>query len=100
MKSKKTVERYGRSFQIFDQYADYQRSIASSILQIGELSGAFRSIPNLHRRSYPVGTHEGNAEHGCTSLWRYGAPDDWQTVMTDILELKAFCMEQIDPHKK
>lgn len=42
MKSKKTVERYGRSFQIFDQYADYQRSIAFSILQIGELSGAFR----------------------------------------------------------
>lgn len=41
MKSKKTVERYGRSFQIFDQYADYQRSIAFSILQIGELSGGF-----------------------------------------------------------
>ena len=39
MRSKKTVERYGKSFEIFDQDADYRRSIAFSILQIGELSG-------------------------------------------------------------
>lgn len=35
----KTVEQYGKSFEIFDQDADYQRSIALSILQIGKLSG-------------------------------------------------------------
>ena len=34
----KTIERYGRSFEVFDQDADYQRSISFSIMQIGELS--------------------------------------------------------------
>ena len=36
---RKTIERYGDGFAAFDQDADYQRSIAFSILQIGELSG-------------------------------------------------------------
>ena len=36
---RKTIERYGEGFAVFDQDADYQRSIAFSILQIGELSG-------------------------------------------------------------
>ncbi len=35
----KTVERYGKNFEAFNQDADYQRPIAFSILQIGELSG-------------------------------------------------------------
>ena len=34
----KTIRRYGESFEFFDQDADYQRSIAFSILQIGELA--------------------------------------------------------------
>lgn len=34
---RKTIERYGDGFAAFDQDADYQRSIAFSILQIGEL---------------------------------------------------------------
>ena len=39
MEIEKTIERYGRSFEAFDQDADYQRSISFSIMQIGELSG-------------------------------------------------------------
>ena len=35
----KTIARYGASFEIFDQDADYQRSVSFCILQIGELSG-------------------------------------------------------------
>ena len=35
----KTIERYGNSFEIFDDDADYQRSVSFCILQIGELSG-------------------------------------------------------------
>ena len=38
---RKTIERYGDGFAAFDQDADYQRSIAFSILQIGELSGGY-----------------------------------------------------------
>ena len=35
----KTILRYGRDFDIFNEDADYQRSISFCILQIGELSG-------------------------------------------------------------
>ena len=34
----KTILRYGRDFDIFNEDADYQRSISFCILQIGELS--------------------------------------------------------------
>ena len=37
---RKTIERYGDDFAVFDQDPDYQRSIAFSILQIGELGGS------------------------------------------------------------
>ena len=33
----KTIARYGKSFDIFDADADYQRSVSFCILQIGEL---------------------------------------------------------------
>ena len=35
----KTIDRYGNSFEIFDRDADFQRSVAFSILQIGEFGG-------------------------------------------------------------
>lgn len=38
---RKTIERYGDDFAVFDQDPDYQRSIAFSILQIGELAVAY-----------------------------------------------------------
>ena len=93
MRSKKTVERYGKSFEIFDQDADYRRSIAFSILQIGELSGelskAYRTSTSDRMQWGPMkGMRNMVALH-------YGAMDRqmiWQTVMTDIPELKAFCM--------
>jgi len=34
-----TIERYGKNYLVFDTDPDYQRSIAFSILQIGELAG-------------------------------------------------------------
>ena len=97
----KTVERYGKSFEIFDQDADYQRSIAFSILQIGELSGglseAYR-ISTADRMQWgPMKGMRNMVAH------HYGAMDRqmiWQTVMTDIPELKAFCMEQINSAQK
>ena len=52
---RKTIERYGEGFAVFDQDADYQRSIAFSILQIGELSGGLSE-------EYRKGTDEGNAK--------------------------------------
>lgn len=58
----KTINRYGRSFDAFDQDADYQRSVSFSILQIGELSGGLSpGIPRQNRRPYSVGSDERNA---------------------------------------
>ena len=36
---RKTIERYGNSFEIYATDADFQRSVSFSILQIEELSG-------------------------------------------------------------
>ena len=36
---RKTIERYGESFEIFDSDPNYQRSVSFCILQIGELIG-------------------------------------------------------------
>ena len=40
----KTIQRYGNSFETFDQDADYQRSISFCILQIGELGRRRKAI--------------------------------------------------------
>ena len=53
----KTISRYGNDFQIFDSDGDYQRSIAFSILQIGELGGSLSGITERDLQSYPVGPH-------------------------------------------
>ena len=44
----KTIARYGKDFSVFDQDGDYQRSIAFSILQIGELGG---SLSEAYRKA-------------------------------------------------
>lgn len=53
----KTISRYGNDFQIFDSDGDYQRSIAFSILQIGELGGSLSGITERDLQSYPVGPY-------------------------------------------
>ena len=63
---RKTIERYGEGFAVFDQDADYQRSIAFSILQIGELSD---------QQPRAVGTDEGNAK-SCRAQLRQYEPRD------------------------
>ena len=46
----KTIQRYGNSFETFDQDADYQRSIFFCILQIGELGSRLgRRGSNIYR---------------------------------------------------
>ena len=97
----KTVERYGKSFESFDQDADYQRSIAFSILQIGELSGglseAYRTSTADRVQWGPMKGMRNMVAH------HYGAMDRdvvWETVMTDIPNLKAFCQEQLQSKSK
>ena len=72
---RKTIERYGDGFAVFDQDADYQRSIAFSILQIGELSGGIRGISQSDQQPRAVGTDEGNAK-SCRAQLRQYEPRD------------------------
>lgn len=68
---KKTIIRYGESFEAFDSDADYQRSVSFCILQIGELSGAFCRVPKGNGRPYPMGAHQRDAESGGAQLWQH-----------------------------
>ena len=91
-----TVGRYGDSFEIYSADPDYQRSIAFSLLQIGELSGSLseefkretsdrmpwrqiKGMRNLFAHSY------GTMDHSMI----------WETIRGDVPEMLRFCNEQL-----
>ena len=61
----KTINRYGNSYEVFDQDADYQRSIAFCILQIGELGGSLSEEYRKETRSHVC---NGGRSKGCGTL--------------------------------
>jgi len=92
----KTIERYGNDFQVFDEDADYQRSISFSILQIGELSAGlsdeFRRA-TAHRVQWgPMKGMRNMVAHNYGSMSREII---WETAINDIPALKQFCEEQL-----
>ena len=93
----KTVQRYGNSFEIFDQDEDFQRSISFSILQIGELSGGlseeYRKKTSTRIQWGPIKGMRNMVAHS------YGSMDRqiiWETAIVDIPTLKQFCEEQLE----
>ena len=92
----RTVARYGRSFDVFDADGDYQRSVSFSILQIGELSaGLSQSFKEKTAARIQWGPIKGMRNLVAHS---YGTMDReiiWETALTDIPVLKAFCDEQL-----
>lgn len=93
----KTIARYGKSFETFDTDPDYQRSIAFSILQIGELGGQlsqeYRQMTANRIQWGPIKAMRNIVVHG------YGSVDRsilWETAVTDIPVLKTFCEEELD----
>ena len=92
----KTINRYGRSFDAFDQDADYQRSVSFSILQIGELSGGlspeFRAKTADRIQWGPMKGMRNLVAHNYSSMSREII---WETAVTDIPVLLAFCEEQL-----
>jgi len=92
----KTVLRCGESFEIFKADADFQQSVAFCVLQIGELTNKLSpqyrqktstSIPwKLIRNMRNLVVHD----YGRVNLELL-----WNTVITDIPELKQFCVEQL-----
>lgn len=92
----KTIERYGRSFEVFNQDADYQRSVSFSIMQIGELSGKltaeYRSATANRIQWGPVKGMRNLVAHDYANV---SQDIIWETAITDIPVLKAFCEEQL-----
>ena len=92
----KTVQRYGKSFAIFDADADYQRSVSFCILQIGELgsklSPEFREATADRVQWGPIKGMRNLVAHSSGSMSRDVI---WETAVTDIPALKAFCEEQM-----
>ena len=92
----KTIQRYGNSFEIFDTDGDYQRSIAFSILQIGELGG---SLSDEYKRATcnriqwgPIKGMRNMVAHSYGSMSREII---WETATMDIPVLLRFCEEQL-----
>lgn len=92
MEIEKTIQRYGRSYEIFDRDADYQRSVSFCILQIGELSAnlspAFKQETASRIQWGPIKGMRNLVAHS------YGSMDReiiFETAVNDIPVLKAFC---------
>ena len=93
----KTIDRYGKLFDTFNQDADYQRSISFSIMQIGELSSKlspeFRSATANRIQWGPVKGMRNLVAHDYANM---SQDIIWETATTDIPILKAFCDEQLN----
>lgn len=92
----KTIRRYGNDFNIFDSDADYQRSVAFCILQIGELSGKLSSeYRQATARRIQWGPIKGMRNLVAHSYGTMSRSIIWETAVTDIPVLKEFCEEQL-----
>lgn len=93
---RKTIQRYGADFAVFDQDADYQRSISFCILQIGELSGGlseeYRKATSSRVQWGPMKGMRNLVAHSYGSMNREII---WETAVNDIPTLKQFCEEQL-----
>lgn len=93
---RKTIERYGTSYEVFDRDADFQRSIAFSILQIGELSGGlseeYRKATSDHVQWGPMKGMRNLVAHSYGNMSRQII---WETATVDIPALKRFCEQQL-----
>lgn len=91
-----TIERYGFSYETFLADADYQRSVAFSILQIGELSSGlspeFRQATAKRIQWGPIKGMRNWVVHNYGNI-SYDVV--WETATIDIPALGQFCNEQL-----
>ena len=92
----KTIARYGRDFSVFDADPDYQRSVSFCILQIGELSGKLsEEFRQNTAQRIPWGPIRGMRNLVAHSYGSMSRDMIWETAVTDIPALRAFCEEQL-----
>lgn len=91
-----TLERFGRSFELFQTDRDYQRSVSLSLLQIGELAGGlteeFRRQSGAQIPWHMVRAMRNIVAHDYDAI---RLDSVWQTAAADIPVLKAFCEEEL-----
>lgn len=92
----KTIDRYGKSFETFDNDPDYQRSVSFCILQIGELSGKLSAEYRLETAKHiqwdSIKAMRNLVAHNYGSMSREII---WETAVADIPALCEFCEQQL-----
>lgn len=92
-----SIERYGNSFETFNEDKDYQRSVSFCILQIGELSSKLSQEYKEKTRNRiqwgPIKGMRNLVAHNYGSMSREVI---WETAFNDIPVLKEFCEEQLE----
>lgn len=96
-KIRHTVVRFGADFEAFLNDADYRDSVSMNLLQIGELAGKLSDDYVDESRAQM----NWRAIKGMRNLFAhdYGSMDlnrIWDTVLTDIPELQAFCEHELE----
>lgn len=91
-----TVFRFGANLDTFQKEPDYQKSVAFSILQIGELVGglseAFRTATQAQIPWGKIKNMRNIVVHDYGSI---NLETVWNTVMDSIPELQIFCEGQL-----
>lgn len=92
----RTIERFGDDKNIFISDRDYIDSVSMNILQIGELAGRLTS----NFVDYSKERINWRAIRGMRNLFAhaYGTMDldrIWDTAITDIPDLKAYCLAEL-----
>lgn len=91
-----TIERYGAAFDIFNRDSDYQKSVAFSILQIGELcNGLSEQFRKETADCMPWSAIRGMRNMAAHNYGHMSREIIWETAMTDIPYLKRFCEKQL-----
>lgn len=91
-----TVERYGRSFEIFADDIDYQKSVSFSILQICELSGKLsEEFKTETAAQIPWSAIRGMRNFFAHNYGSMSREVIWKTAMEDIPALLAFCDQML-----
>ena len=87
-----TINRFGNSFDAFQQDIDFYNSISMSIMQIGELSvGLSSEFQEATCTQIPWGLIKGMRNRFAHSYATMDRSDIWETAAADIPNLLQFC---------
>ena len=86
------INRFGNSFDVFEQDRDFFNSVSMSVLQIGELSvGLSDEFKEANREQVPWELMKGMRNRFAHAYAAMSKSDIWDTAMADIPNLLRFC---------